>query len=148
MNRARYIIFALILFLSALLPTFGQDAWYINKEIEDIEFEGLYMISESELEGITDSYIGKKFNDDTFMELQNKLFALDFFEDMTSAAYPGREDISKYDPENLDKVQAKIDTMQKYILLQAVVGKQSMCDVVTLISFNFLIRGDKEGVYN
>lgn len=42
--------------------------------------------------------------------------------------------ISKYDPENLDKVQTKIDTMQKYILLQAVVGKQSMCDVVTLIS--------------
>jgi len=108
MNYAKYSIFAFILFFSALLPAFGQDVWYVNKEIEDIKFEGLYMISETELEGVTNSYIGKKFTDDTFMELQNKLFALDFFEDITSSAYPGRNDISKYDPKNTVIIKFKM----------------------------------------
>ncbi|MBO7094199.1 MAG: outer membrane protein assembly factor BamA, partial [Spirochaetia bacterium] len=67
-----------------------------------------YMISEHELDGIVDSFIGKTFDDNLFMELQNKLFSLDYFEDMTSTAYPGREDISKYDPANTVIIKFKM----------------------------------------
>ncbi len=86
--------------LFAISGICAEDSWYDGKKIEDIEFTGLYMISESELEGITEHYKGKIFSDDVFFELQNKLFALDYFEDMSPSAFPGRDDISKYDPAN------------------------------------------------
>ena len=108
MNRVKYRILLLLLFFFSLIPVFAQDAWYDGKEISDIQFEGLYMISEYELDGIVDSFIGKTFDDNLFMELQNKIFSLDYFEDMTSTAYPGREDISKYDPANTVIIKFKM----------------------------------------
>ena len=108
MNRVKHRALLFLLFFFTLIPAFAQDAWYDGKEIEDIQFEGLYMISANELDGIIDSFIGKKFDDNLFMELQNKLFSLDYFEDMTSTAYPGREDISKYDPENTVIIKFKM----------------------------------------
>ena len=108
MNRVKHRLLLVLLFLIPILPSFAQDAWYNGKVIEDIQFEGLYMISSNELDGVVDSYIGKQFDDNLFMELQNKLFSLDYFEDMTSTAYPGREDISKYDPENTVIIKFKM----------------------------------------
>ena len=74
MNRVKHRILLLLLFFLSLTPVMAQDAWYDGKVIEDIQFEGLYMISEHELDGIVDSFIGKTFDDNLFMELQNKLF--------------------------------------------------------------------------
>ena len=108
MNRVKHRAMLFLLLFFTLIPAFAQDAWYDGKEIEDIQFEGLYMISANELDGIIDSYIGQRFSDSIFMELQNKLFALDYFEDMTSTAYPGRSDISKYDPANTVIIKFKM----------------------------------------
>ena len=108
MNRVKHRILLILLLLFSLVPAFAQDAWYEGKVIEDIQFEGLYMISANELDGIVDSFIGKQFDDSLFMDLQNKLFSLDYFEDMTSTAYPGREDISKYDPANTVIIKFKM----------------------------------------
>lgn len=105
MHRFKYKLLFVLLFIFSASFSFAQDSWYQGKKISEIRFNGLYMINQEELESITDSYIDKTFDDEVFMELQNKLFALDYFEDMTSSAYPGREDISKYDPENTVVIQ-------------------------------------------
>ena len=105
MRHLKYKFLFLILFVFTASFSFAQEAWYQGKKISEIKFNGLYMISQDELETITGSYIGRSFTDDIFMEVQNRLFALDYFEDITSSAYPGREDISKYDPENTVVIQ-------------------------------------------
>ena len=105
MRHLKYKFLFVILFVFTASFSFAQEAWYQGKKISEIKFNGLYMISQDELETITGSYIGRSFTDDIFMEVQNRLFALDYFEDITSSAYPGREDISKYDPENTVVIQ-------------------------------------------
>ncbi len=92
----------ILLLLLILLPVFAvsADDWYTDKKIEDVRFKGLKNITVSELESITSEYIGKNFTDETFWDLQGKLFALDYFDDLLPNAIPGNESLSKYDPEN------------------------------------------------
>ena len=99
--RLKYLklVILLTIFLIPVLSA-SADEWYTDKKIEDVRFKGLKNITESELEGITSEYIGKTFTDDTFWDLQGKLYALDYFDDLMPNAFPGREDISKFDPEN------------------------------------------------
>mgnify|MGYP003308268271 CR=1 FL=1 len=84
MRHLKYKFLFVILFVFTASFSFAQEAWYQGKKISEIKFNGLYMISQDELETITGSYIGRSFTDDIFMEVQNRLFALDYFEDITS----------------------------------------------------------------
>jgi outer membrane protein insertion porin family len=73
----------------AITFCFSQDAnWYQGKPIRDIRFEGLKHIRLSELDGVTDPYKGRPFNDETFLELQGALYGLEYFETITPAAQP------------------------------------------------------------
>lgn len=86
----RFLVF--VLFFSALLfPVFSQDSstWYYGKKIRSIEFDGLKNVNSLELEGVTSSFIGKPFSDDLYFDLLNRIFALEFFDDITSDALPG-----------------------------------------------------------
>ncbi len=67
-----------------------SDDWYLEKPIEDITFEGLDNISLTELEGIIKPYIGKKFTNPLFWDLQSALYALDFFEELLPEAMEGK----------------------------------------------------------
>ena len=80
-----------LLFGAAAFPQEQAD-WYVNKPIKDIHFLGLQNVSEADLEGITEQYIGKKFTDQLFLELQSKLYALDYFEIFVPNAIPGDDD--------------------------------------------------------
>ena len=80
--RFRVIVF--ILFMSAVC-VFSQQAeeageWYQGKPIRDIVFSGLKNISGSELEAIVNPYKGRIFDDIIFLELQGKLYALEYFD--------------------------------------------------------------------
>ena len=66
-----------------------QENWYVGKPIKEIRFVGLQNVSESDLEGITEQYTGKEFTDQLFLELQSKLYALDYFEVFIPNAIPG-----------------------------------------------------------
>jgi outer membrane protein insertion porin family len=92
----------LIILFILMIPVISLSAaeWYTDKTIEEIRFSGLKNISESELESITSEYIGKTFTDDTFWDLQGKLYALDYFDDLLPNALPGNSGLSKFDPEN------------------------------------------------
>jgi outer membrane protein insertion porin family len=62
--------------------------WYQGKPIRRIVFDGLKHISAAELEGVTESYIGRAFTDDLFWEIQGQLYALEYFELISPSAVP------------------------------------------------------------
>ncbi len=72
---------AIILFSCILFGLTAQEdqAWYMNKPIVDIEFKGLQHVDTSELEPIIEPFIGQEFSDSLFMDLQSKLYALNYF---------------------------------------------------------------------
>ena len=62
MRRVLLTVILLILILST--AAFGQSAeWYVDKPISEIKFLGLTNIDQSELDGVTDQFIGQKFTD-------------------------------------------------------------------------------------
>ena len=67
-----------------------QDApspeWYVDKPIQNIEFTGLKTVSESELRGIVSPFVGQKFSDALFLDLQRKLYALGYFDQIIPRA--------------------------------------------------------------
>ena len=83
--------FVLSVFLACVtffvaLPAFSQSDWYYGKPIKDVTFEGLKNIKKSDLEGVTSSFIGKEFSDEVFSDLLNRIFALNYFEDVNPQA--------------------------------------------------------------
>jgi len=81
---------ALLLLISGFCFTQGEISpdWYQGKPIRDIQFEGLKNIRRTELEGAIESFRGRLFTDNLFMELQGRLYALEYFELITPTAVP------------------------------------------------------------
>ena len=80
----KFKIIAIILLSTAVL-VFSQeeqedDYWYTGKPISAIIFSGLASIQQSELEALIQPYRGLLFTDVIFLELQGKLYALEYFE--------------------------------------------------------------------
>ncbi|MDR2471824.1 MAG: outer membrane protein assembly factor BamA [Treponema sp.] len=73
-------------------PAQGTEApggdWYQGKPIREIRFEGNRHTRLSDLEETIAPYRGKPFSDDLFVELQGKLYALEYFELITPQALP------------------------------------------------------------
>ena len=83
------------LVLSAQEETAPDDEqWYQGKTIVDVTFEGLDAVSLNELTGITEQFIGEEFTDSRFLDLQRRLYALDYFQRVVPEAVrpPGGED--------------------------------------------------------
>jgi len=80
--RAR--VFVLLLLTTAVLGFSQQssDEWYQGKPIRDIVFSGLKNISQSELDALMNPYKGRNFSDNIFLEIQGKLYALEYFEQL------------------------------------------------------------------
>ncbi|MEW5814516.1 MAG: outer membrane protein assembly factor BamA [Spirochaetota bacterium] len=84
-------LFTTILLLLSIAVIYAQTSsdWYIDKPIVKIIFKGLKNVKELELEGIIKPFIGKKFSDALFLDLQSKLYALDYFDHFIPNALPG-----------------------------------------------------------
>lgn len=81
--------FVLLLALIVTVPLIAQEAdgeWYQDKPIREITFDGLDTVSRNELGSIVQPYIGQPFTDQRFLELQRKLYALDYFEEIVPEA--------------------------------------------------------------
>lgn len=94
MRRIPVIVLLAIL---AVVPLCAQDAsaWYEDKPIADIRFEGLQNVSRTDLEGVIEPYIGTTYQNARFWDLQSKLFALDYFESFEVEAVPADDERSK-----------------------------------------------------
>jgi outer membrane protein insertion porin family len=82
------LVLACLLILCAL-PLAAQDEWYMGKPIVDIIFNGLDTVSENELFPLVRPYIGDDFDLEIFWEIQESLYALDYFESIEANAEPG-----------------------------------------------------------
>ncbi|MDR2053738.1 MAG: outer membrane protein assembly factor BamA, partial [Treponema sp.] len=65
-----------------------ESEWYQEKPIADIVFDGLRHISPTEFDALRESYIGRPFTDDIFWELQERLYATEYFEVISPTAVP------------------------------------------------------------
>lgn len=88
MRFKRYFCSILLTFfaLAGAFKAFAQDApdgWYYSKVIKSVSFQGLVNIKASELEGVTSSFVGKQFSDDVYEDLLNRVFALNYFENVS-----------------------------------------------------------------
>ncbi|MFW5826879.1 MAG: POTRA domain-containing protein, partial [Alkalispirochaeta sp.] len=79
MRLLRYVLPILVI-AAASVHAQSDSEWYLNKPIEAIEFDGLESVAENELSGVTDPFVGREFTEPTFLELQRRLYALDYFE--------------------------------------------------------------------
>lgn len=88
--RRSVIIIGLLL---AVLFSAGAQSedWYMYKPVVDITFEGLENVNPSDLEGIKTQVLGKSFDEALFLDLQSKLYALNYFESFEASALPGDE---------------------------------------------------------
>ena len=79
-----------ILFAVIAVAGFAQqgDEWYQGKPIREISFSGLRHVKATELEGLMQPYIGRTFDDAIFLEIQGKLYALEYFDLISPSAVP------------------------------------------------------------
>ena len=90
MHIKRLLAVFLLMLAAGLSCLSAQESeeWYYYKPIRDIKFKGLHNVTESDLRGITERFVGEEFTDELFADLINKLFAIDYFEDITPTAIP------------------------------------------------------------
>ncbi len=88
--KIKKIVLILLCFFVILTSAFGQesDDWYYDKEIVDIEFIGLKSISELDLDSVVSSFIGESFSDEVYIAVLNRIYALEYFEDIVPLAVP------------------------------------------------------------
>jgi outer membrane protein insertion porin family len=79
--------FCLLLSLIAT-AAFAQEEWYEGKPIKDIIFIGVEHTDLSDLEGITSQYKDKPCNFDAILALQDKLYALEYFDEVIANPVP------------------------------------------------------------
>jgi len=67
---------------AAVLPAVAQTPadWYLDKPISEIRFEGLLTVQRGDIDGVTRPYIGRKFTEALFQDLQSALYNLDYFD--------------------------------------------------------------------
>ncbi|MCR5291201.1 MAG: outer membrane protein assembly factor BamA [Treponema sp.] len=89
-----------------------SDSWYINKTISSVKFDGLKSIKKSELDGVVSGFINKPFTDELFGNLLDRIYALDFFDDITPRA--------QHDPVKKDRVQIVFVVKEKPVVTRIV----------------------------
>jgi outer membrane protein insertion porin family len=83
--RLRLVV---VLMFMVVFSGFAQESedWYQGKPIRNIIFEGLRNVKMSELEGVTEPYLGQAFDDDVYWEILGRLYALEYFDTITPTA--------------------------------------------------------------
>lgn len=111
-------VFAVAMLVLAVRPLAAQGTdWYYNKPIKAVTFEGLKSIKASDLDGVTSSFISKEFTDELFADLLNRVFALDYFDDVSPQALPGDS--------NRSTVRIKLVVVEKPIIKKIVFSGNS-----------------------
>ncbi|HOT63273.1 MAG TPA: POTRA domain-containing protein, partial [Treponemataceae bacterium] len=90
--RTKLIALALALFCTCGLIAQTADTWYLNKPIRGIVYVGLRNVDKAELEGLFPSIVGKKFTDELYWDVLQKLYALEYFSDISPVALPADTD--------------------------------------------------------
>lgn len=113
LKKIKVMLFALLVFSgSALFAQNQEDSdWYWGKTVSDISFEGLRSVKRSELSGITDSFIGKPFDEKFYNDILDRLYSLGYFEDI--------EPFAKQDKKYPDKINI-VFTVKEHAVVASV----------------------------
>lgn len=100
MHRVQNFFLPLVLICFCLVgKVYAQEEnanWFWGKTISDISFEGLKTVKSSELAGVVSGFIEKKFTDKNYADLVDRLYALEFFDNI--------EPIAKHDPKSSENI--------------------------------------------
>ena len=88
--------FALALLLAlfatpALYSQEEEEEWYYDKPIKNIVFDNLKNVKKSDLEGVTSRFISQPFTDELIGDLYERLFSLEYFDDVEIRAAKGSD---------------------------------------------------------
>ena len=67
----------------------SNDTWYYGAIIKSVNFKGLKSVSSKEVEGVVSGFYGKKFSDEIFADMMDRIYALDLFDEISPEALPG-----------------------------------------------------------
>lgn len=85
-NNRRFLFSFIAVLFSVFISAFSQeslaDDWYYDKPIKLIHFQNLKTVKHGDLDGITSSFISKPFTDSLISELYDRLFSIDYFDDI------------------------------------------------------------------
>ena len=79
-----FAVFCVAAIFSAA-PVFSQtdsEDWFYGKPIKNIVFDNLKNVKQGDLDGVTSSFISKPFSDDLISELYDRVFSLEYFDDV------------------------------------------------------------------
>lgn len=86
--RTKCTLLLILLIIGGLCFSQTNENWYQGKPIQAIQYKGLQSVSSSELGGLFSSYKGKPFTDERYWEILQKLYALEYFTEITPVALP------------------------------------------------------------
>ncbi len=113
------------LFLAlALIAAFGilgaqetSDDWFWGKTIASVQWEGLKKANRGELDSLLRGYTGKPFTEELWLEMQSKLYELDWFDSIEPQALPR--------PESKDQLIIRFVVVEKPSILSVRVSGNS-----------------------
>lgn len=82
--------------------------WYWEQPISKIDFSGLKNVKKSELQGVISAYINQPFTDSVYNDLLDRLYSLDYFEDITPYA--------KHDPRDENSVLLVFEVVERPVV--------------------------------
>ncbi|GHV85893.1 outer membrane protein assembly factor BamA [Spirochaetia bacterium] len=146
--------FAAILLVLIAGFCFAQTAlapdWYQGKPIRDIRFDGNRHIRLSELDSVVESYRGRAFSDSIFLELQAKLYALEYFELITPSVLPAND--SANEVVLLFKVEERPTVSKITFAGNTGVKRRDLLDAITSkindVANSMIIRADETAIRN
>ena len=75
--------FVFFLFVT-VFSAFSEDTeWYWDQPISKIDFTGLKNVKKSDLQGLVSSFIGQSFTVDVYNDILDRLYSLDFFDEIS-----------------------------------------------------------------
>ena len=80
-RRFLSILFSVFFVFGAFAQSEDSD-WFWGHTISKVEFEGLHTIKKSELTGVAGTFVGQPFTEELYAEILDRLYALDYFEDI------------------------------------------------------------------
>lgn len=101
------VLFCLVLNIS-LYAQEEDPNWFWGKIITDISFEGLKNVKQSELVGVVSGFIEKKFTDENYADLVDRLYALEMFDDI--------EPYAKHDGKSNDRILLVFKVVERPII--------------------------------
>ncbi|MGL4982786.1 MAG: outer membrane protein assembly factor BamA [Treponemataceae bacterium] len=87
-ERKKVFLFLLLICMSFFAFSQSEGEWWDKKTIRNITFDGLKSIKSFDLDGVTRPFVGKPFSDDLYTNLLNRIFSLDYFEDIVPEVFP------------------------------------------------------------